>query len=204
LPVEPAPAPVPALAGDGLLERLQAVRVLVAEDHPINRAVISRQLQRLGCPHDVVGDGQQALHALASTRYDLLVTDCHMPVLDGYGLVRRIRADEHDQGRPRLPVLALSASVLPGQVRRCIDAGMDDFLARPVQLHELELRLARHLGAGVVPAAAATAAAAADSAAYRQLALLMEAYGSLRQVRGILQGLLETCHEDLAALDQAF
>lgn len=187
-------------------DRRHPVRLLVAEDHPVNRAVISRQLQRLGYAHDVVGDGSEALRALAGIHYDLLVTDCHMPVLDGYALVRRIRADERAQDRPRLPVLALSASVLPGHVRKCIEAGMDDFLAKPVQLHALELKLARHLGVG---AAAVTAlhppasSAAADSAAWRQLALLMEAYGSLRQVREIVQGLLETCRVDLAALDQA-
>lgn len=191
----------PPEAGGMLQERRHAVRILVAEDHPINRAVISRQLQRLGYPHEVVGDGQQALGALAGAHYDLLVTDCHMPVLDGYALARRIRADERERDAPRLPVIALSASVLPGHVRRCIDAGMDDFLAKPVQLHDLELKLARHLG---VAAPAGTPASPGDTAAYQHLALLMEAFGSLRQVREVLHALLETCREDLAALDQAF
>lgn len=194
-----------AIADGGVQERRHPVRVLVAEDHPVNRAVISHQLQRLGYPHDVACDGGEALQALAGIRYDLLVTDCHMPVLDGYALVRRIRADERAQRRARLPVLALSASVPPGHMRKCIEAGMDDFLAKPAQLHELELKLARHLGVGRAPPAPVDPpVSAADSAAWRQLALLMEAYGSMHQVRGILQGLLESCREDLAALDRAF
>ncbi len=181
----------------------EAVRILVAEDHPINRAVIARQLQRLGYPHDTVGDGDQALQALSAARYDLLVTDCHMPGMDGYTLVRHLRVREQERGLSRLPVIALSASVLPGHVRRCLEAGMDDFLAKPVQLQDLELKLTRHLGMATPPAGDETPAST-DSAAYRQLALLMEAYGSLRQVREVLQGLLDTGREDLAALDQAF
>ena len=193
---------LPTQAPAVLQVQRQAVRILVAEDHPINRAVISRQLQRLGYPHEIVCDGEEALRALATTRYDLLVTDCHMPGLDGYELARRIRGREDGGGR--LPIIALSASVLPGHVSRCIEAGMDDFLAKPVQLHELELKLARHLPAGAAPAPAEPAAQADASAAYRQLGLLMEAFGSVRQVREVLHGLLETCRADLDALDQAF
>ncbi len=188
----------------GLLQiRRHAARILVAEDHPINRAVISRQLQRLGYPHEVACNGEEALQLLQAGRYDLLVTDCHMPVLDGYALVRRIRAAELEGNAARLPVIALSASVLPGHVRHCFDAGMDDFLAKPVQLHDLELKLARHLGEAPPPVAAGPPDPAAGTGAYRQLALLMEAFGSLRQVREVLHGLLATCREDLAALDQA-
>jgi PAS domain S-box len=196
--------PEPEATGLPQMSR-HSVRILVAEDHPINRAVISRQLQRLCYPHDVVSNGREALQALQQVRYDLLITDCHMPELDGYTLVRQLRADERAQQAPRMPVIALSASVLPGHVTTCLEAGMDDFLAKPVQLHELELKLSRHLGvcAPLAPAVDELPRPEAG-AAYRQLAVLMEAFGSVRQVREILHALLETCRTDLSALDQAF
>ncbi len=119
-------------------------RVLVAEDHPINRAVIAHQLERLGYEHKVVENGQQVLQVLAHERFDILLTDCHMPVMDGYVLTQRIRDIERDIG-VHLPIIALSASVQREQVQRCYDAGMDDFIAKPVPLDALEATLARHL-----------------------------------------------------------
>lgn len=119
-------------------------RVLVAEDHPINRAVIAHQLERLGYEHLVVEDGQQVLDALQRERFDILLTDCHMPVMDGYELTRRIREMEGEAG-PRMPIIALSASVQREHVQRCRDAGMDDFVSKPVALDVLESVLSRHL-----------------------------------------------------------
>ncbi|AKC88378.1 hypothetical protein WQ53_12235 [Pseudoxanthomonas suwonensis] len=179
-------------------------RILVAEDHPINRAVISRQLQRLGYRHELVENGEQALQALARERFDLLVTDCRMPVLDGYALARRIRASERG-GTARLPIIALSASMPPDQARSCADAGMDGFIAKPVQLHELETVLAAHLPR-TVPTKAVEAPARptpADASSQRQLAELMDAFGSPRQVRDVLQRLLEAGRQDMQALDRA-
>lgn len=118
-------------------------RVLVAEDHPINRSVIAHQLDRLGYPHRVVENGQQVLEALAQAPFDVLLTDCHMPVMDGYVLAGRIREMEQQTGR-HLPIIALSASVHHEHVQRCFDAGMDDFVAKPVALDVLEATLARY------------------------------------------------------------
>jgi len=116
--------------------------ILVAEDHPINRALIARQLDRLGYAHHVAENGEQALAILAEGGVDLLLTDCHMPGMDGFALARKIRADE----KGHLPIIALSASALPEQVQRCLDAGMDDFLAKPIQLDQLAAKLEHHLG----------------------------------------------------------
>lgn len=118
--------------------------ILVAEDHPVNRALIVRQLDRLGYAHTIVEDGEQALAALAAGEFDLLLTDCHMPGVDGFALARRIRAAESNG--QHLPIIALSASALPEQVQRCLDAGMDDFLAKPIQLDQLAGKLEHHLG----------------------------------------------------------
>ena len=128
-------------ASTGVPGKAGAVRVLVAEDHPINRAVIDRQLHLLGYEHVVVEDGQQAWDALMASHYDLLITDCHMPVLDGYALTHRIRQSEAGTER-HMPIIALSASALPEQVEKCRNAGMDDFLAKPVQLEELRQKIA--------------------------------------------------------------
>jgi two-component system, NarL family, sensor histidine kinase EvgS len=177
-----------------------AARILVAEDHPINRAVIARQLDRLGYPHTLVDNGEEALRALAGARYDLLITDCHMPVLDGYMLARRIRAGEEGHSR-HLPIVGLSASALPEEVQRCHEAGMDEFLAKPVQLVTLEAMLARCL-AGEARNAGYDAgyAAGGDDA---QLQPLLGVLGSREQVSGVLTGLREACREDLARYEQA-
>lgn len=171
-------------------------RILVAEDHPINRAVISRQLERLGYPHTVVENGQDALRALSTGRYDLLITDCHMPVLDGYALARRIRDGERN-GQRHLPIVALSASALPEEVSRCREAGMDEFLAKPVQLVELDRMLRSCLGAAA-PASTAETERGAD-----RLKLLMDAFGSREQVRDVLHSLIEATRSDFVELDHA-
>ncbi len=196
----PSPQAIPV---DGDVPVHRPGRILVAEDHPINRVVISRQLERLGYSHTLVENGELAWQALSKARYDLLISDCHMPVLDGYELARRIRASEAGSGR-HLPIVALSAGALPEQVKRCRDSGMDDFLAKPVQLHELEERLSAHLegrtGVREEPAEYAAAPAAPHS---QQLMLLMSTFGDAAQVRQVLSGLLETSRQDAAELDDA-
>jgi CheY-like chemotaxis protein len=168
----------------------------VAEDHPVNRAVISRQLNHLGFECVLTGDGEQALVALAGGGFDLLITDCDMPRMDGYTLVRRIRADEAGKTQ-RLPVIALSASALPADVQRCTDAGMDGFLAKPMTLQELDTMLTRHLldGSDPAPAAAPTLA--------DPMTFLTESLGSAVDARRLLHELLTTCRDDMRAFDVA-
>ena len=117
--------------------------VLVAEDNPINRKVIRRQLALLGLASEVVDDGLQALERWRSGRYALLLTDLHMPGLDGYELTARIRAEE-PVGQ-RLPVVALTATALYGEAERCRAAGMDDYLSKPVTRERLATTMERWL-----------------------------------------------------------
>nr|WP_295382833.1 transporter substrate-binding domain-containing protein [Pseudoxanthomonas sp.] len=166
--------------------------ILVAEDHPVNRALITRQLERLGYAHRVVEDGVQALAVIASGGVDLLLTDCHMPGLDGFALARRIR-EEEGPGR-HLPIIALSASALPEQVRRCLDAGMDDFLAKPVQLEQLAGKLEQHLRKRAGLPALPTAQAAGTASEIRPT-LAADAMGAW------VNDLVAACREDLARLD---
>ncbi len=116
--------------------------ILVAEDNHTNRIVIAKQLDCLGLTYDMVEDGEAALVALAGKSYALLLADCLMPRLDGYGLTRRLRTTEEGSGR-HLPVIALTANALADDSKRCLAAGMDDYLAKPVTLDKLDATL-RH------------------------------------------------------------
>lgn len=125
--------------GRARLGRDQAIAarslILVAEDNAVNRLVIGKQLDRLGYTYDMVEDGEQALRAVRATAYGLLLTDCFMPVMDGYELTRHIR-DAEDFGH-RLPIVALTANALQGDADKCLNAGMDDYLSKPVDMEKL-------------------------------------------------------------------
>ncbi|WP_158628814.1 ATP-binding protein [Dyella choica] len=120
----------------------RARRILVAEDHPISQSLIRRQLDLLGWHCDVVGDGRSALAALRQDHYAMLLTDCQMPLMNGYELAAAWR--QHESATPqstRLPILAMTANALDGEIERCHEAGMDDYLSKPVQLRQLEEKL---------------------------------------------------------------
>ena len=136
--------------------------VLVAEDHPVNQQVVRRQLAQLGYQCDVVDNGSQALAAWRDRSFGLMLTDCHMPELDGYELTRRIRESEADAGTARpLPIIALTANALVGEAERCKAAGMDDYLPKPVEMRVLAQKLLQWLGE---PLGAVAQTGAADQA----------------------------------------
>jgi len=174
--------------------KAQRARVLVAEDHPINRAVIGRMLEKLGYRYDMAENGALALSELERNRYDLLLTDCHMPVMDGYALARALR----ESGGPNagIPVVALSASALPEQVHRCRDAGMDDFLAKPIQLDALAAKLSSLLH--VAPEASAVAKATVDV-----FQVLRSVYREPAEFQHILRDLFDMSRHELDELDRA-
>jgi PAS domain S-box-containing protein len=117
-------------------------RVLIVEDNEINRRVAIELIERRGCSVAVAHNGLEALAALERDRFDLVLMDCQMPELDGYEATRRLRAIEGD-GR-RTPVVAMTAHALAGDRARCLEAGMDDYLAKPVRGEDLDRVLARH------------------------------------------------------------
>jgi CheY-like chemotaxis protein/HPt (histidine-containing phosphotransfer) domain-containing protein len=121
----------------------RTVRVLLAEDNAMNQKVLVRTLARIGCRVDVAADGLEAVHAAARFRYDVILMDCQMPHMDGYAATTRLRAEM--AGGPRVPIIALTANALAGDVERCLAAGMDDYLSKPVTLEQLRDALARHL-----------------------------------------------------------
>ncbi len=116
-----------------------AARILLAEDNVINQKVALRLLAKLGYHADTVANGCEVLEALKLIPYDIILMDCQMPELDGYQATQRIRAD---YTRP-IHVIAMTAHVMEGDRQKCLDAGMDDYVAKPVFAKELEEALGR-------------------------------------------------------------
>ena len=135
-----------------------ARRILVAEDHPTNQAIVCRQLGMIGCDVTLCGDGESAFAAWrraqgnADLRFCAMIIDCHMPVMDGYELATRIRASERDDRLARVPIIALTADGGSEVRSRCEAAGMDDLLIKPVDIPTLRTALERWLGQPAPPA----------------------------------------------------
>ncbi|BCX89590.1 two-component system, sensor histidine kinase and response regulator [Methylomarinovum tepidoasis] len=132
-----APPPVPDRPWAGK-------RVLVAEDNPVNAKLIDRLLGKLALEAKIVENGRLALETLERETFDLVLMDCQMPEMDGYEATRRLRTWEN--GRSRLPVVALTAHAGEGEREKCLAAGMDDYLSKPLRRPELEAVLERYLG----------------------------------------------------------
>lgn len=115
--------------------KLRSHRILVVEDNLVNQKVAVGVLKKLGYQSDPVGDGQQALEALANHPYDLVLMDCHMPLMDGYEATRAIRRQEGTSGsHEHLPIIAMTANAMAGDDKACYAAGMDGYLAKPLNL----------------------------------------------------------------------
>ena len=134
-PATPALAPVAATLA-------RPRHVLLVEDNPINQQYASAVLRSSGCTVTVVGDGRQAVEQVATLAPDLILMDCQMPVMDGYEAARRIRAAGHT-----IPILALTANAMASDRQRCVAAGMDDVLVKPIQPEALRAAVIR-VGSG--------------------------------------------------------
>ncbi len=141
LPFAQAASPSPTSQSVLPVPRHAAVRVLVAEDNPVNQTVIEAMLARLGATPTMVSNGALAIESLQAGKFDMVLMDCQMPVMNGYDATAQIRASE-SPGR-RMPIIALTANALAEDRERCIAAGMDDYLAKPLSLASLSEMLQR-------------------------------------------------------------
>jgi signal transduction histidine kinase/DNA-binding response OmpR family regulator len=138
-------------------------KVLVVDDHPVNREVLIRQLAILGIDSDSAVDGAEALLMWQSGDYALVLADIHMPRIDGYELTRRIRALEAQSGAARTPIVAVTANVMKGEEQRCLTIGMDAYLGKPISIDRLQTTLERWLAIRAEPAQGEAADAPAPS-----------------------------------------
>jgi len=121
-------------------------RILLAEDHPVNQDIVGRMLDLLGCEVVLAENGQVALDMLKTTEFDLVLMDCDMPAVDGFEATRLLRERENSSSSDnRLPVVALTANALGGDRDRCLAAGMDDYLTKPISMDQLSDAIAQWL-----------------------------------------------------------
>jgi CheY-like chemotaxis protein len=180
-----------------------AGRVLLAEDNPVNQQVAAAILERLGLRVDVAGNGKEALEQLALLPYDLVLMDCEMPEMDGYAATAEIR--RRTTGAQRIPIVAMTAHAMEGDRERCLAAGMDDYVTKPVNPAVIEAVIRRWIRTsrdrnGTPPAV--EAAAALDPQRLTQLrSTLGSGDGSL--FRRVVEAFLADTRARLAALRQA-
>jgi len=115
--------------------------VLLVEDNEVNLKVAQKLIDYIGFPFDVAENGMQALDKAKSTRYRLILMDCQMPVMDGYHSTRRIRRHEEENNLHRTPIIAMTANAMLGDKEKCLDAGMDDYMSKPLNRYLLEKTL---------------------------------------------------------------
>ncbi|MEW5727915.1 MAG: ATP-binding protein [Pseudomonadota bacterium] len=188
--------------------------ILVAEDNPTNQVVIRRLMERLGYAIELVSNGVEAWERMQIRDYGLLLTDCHMPEMDGYELTARVRQWEAET-LSRMPIVALTADALSGTARKCQDCGMDAFLAKPVDLELLDgtirrllpraVALRRRRGSNGEPEAASGRAVQdgeADGTPVLDLTPMREIFGSVgdeaRELLGLFVDSTRPLVDDLA------
>lgn len=189
---------------DTALARRYPLRILVAEDNPVNQKVARQMLARFGYRADVAANGLEVLQALRRQAYDVVLLDVQMPEMDGLEAARRIRA-EHGS-RPRL--VAITANAMRGDREACLAAGMDDYISKPVRIEELQAALLRCGGAAMDDAAEAPAGSVAiDRGVLATLTTLGETADPVPELIGIFLDdaprRVMAMHDGLAAADTA-
>ena len=187
-----APGAADLVTRHSIAESRHALRILLAEDNPVNQQVATAMLLKRGHQVDVVSNGREAVDAVARVRYDVVLMDIQMPEMDGFEATAKIRA--LPQGRT-LPIIALTAHALSGERERCLERGMSGYLAKPFKAHDL-FAVVEGRGAHAADTSAAPSPAV-DLAAFRRT---MEEAGAAEAVDGILETFVATLPQRLDAL----
>ncbi len=176
-------------------------RILVAEDNPTNQVVAGMMLRKLGFSADLVGNGLEALQALQQRAYDLLLLDCEMPEMDGYETAQRIRDPRSGARNPLIPIVALTADAIAGDREKCFQAGMNDYLAKPVEPRHLAEVLGNWLAAPVAPAGGKETPKMQD--VFRSDTLMARLSGDRELARKVVAGFLSRLPQQVASLRQS-
>jgi CheY-like chemotaxis protein/HPt (histidine-containing phosphotransfer) domain-containing protein len=177
-------------------------RILVAEDNVTNQEVAVAILNKLGYRADLAANGVQALRALGQADYDVILMDCEMPEMDGYEATRRIRQRQGGTRNPAIPIIAMTADAMTGDREKCLQAGMSDFLAKPVEPRQLAAILEKWLlapaGGEVRPPA--DPSPAKTQAIFNLEELLARLVGDQGVARKVIAGFLSDAPQQLRAL----
>jgi len=136
----PAPGADSAPAAEAPLGEVHPLRILLAEDHPVNQKVALKLLKQMGYRADVASNGLEVLDALSRQKYDVVLMDVQMPLLDGLEAARRIRAEMPERTQPR--IIAMTANAMEGDREKCLESGMDEYLSKPIRVPQLRDALA--------------------------------------------------------------
>jgi len=138
------PAEVKTPLSDASETGVEGLPILIAEDNKVNQMVAKQFLKRLGHTGQIFQNGEEALEALKTGEYQAVLMDLHMPKMDGLVATKLFRKWETEQKRPPLPIFALTADAIKGDREKCIEAGMDDYLAKPLKMSELKRLLSKY------------------------------------------------------------
>jgi CheY-like chemotaxis protein/HPt (histidine-containing phosphotransfer) domain-containing protein len=200
--------PIATLHADDKSAR-RSVRILLAEDNTINQEVALAILKKLGYRADVAADGLEAIEALSRVPYDLVLMDCQMPEMDGFEASQRIRDAGSSVLNHRVPIIAMTANAMQGDRERCIDAGMDDYLSKPVQPRELAEALDRWLFSSAkagdgqkAPPSEEAPAPPADNEVFHESELLERLMDDRDLARTIVAGFLDNIPVQVSKLKE--
>jgi PAS domain S-box-containing protein len=202
--LEPAAKNIPLVTRHSLKESRKAgIKILVAEDNPVNQLVAVKILEKLGYKADVVSNGAEAVSALENTAYDIVFMDCQMPVMDGYEASRIIRSDSAKVINKKVIIIAMTANALKGDKETCIQSGMDDYIAKPVTpglLSEVIGRWAAKVTEEIIRPGIGRPP---DSEIFDSEKLKEDFEGEMDTIRELIRLFLDTARKNLADLSRA-
>ena len=179
---------------------LQGLRILLAEDHAVNQKLARRILEKLGAVVVVADNGEVAIGKLAAESFDAVLMDCQMPLLDGYEAARRIRAGAAGAAARTIPIIALTAHALSGDRERCLAAGMNDYVTKPIDPNNLRTRLQDLLNVGLKHPSSATAEQVRTSGVFDADSLRMRLDGDNTFLSELLATFVNTMSDEIVSL----